>query len=295
MRANRISRTAESTAVGRAMETFRPQGERLIEDRFAIGFIRNPIRRANVRLARFKAVREAFCALEDRLLPGGMGMLICRTRYLDEALRQALEEDVDQVVILGTGFDSRPYRIPGMATTRVFEVDQPGVIAWKQQCLKKMLGTLPQHVTFVPIDFNRQSLRDELIAAGYREGAKTFFIWEGVTQYITAEAVNATFATIARAGGPGSAIAFTYIHQAVIEGTSDIPNARKAASVPALSGEPWVFGIDPAKLKDFLSERGFRLIDQAGASEYRARFLAPAGRSMEVLGVEWVALAGVDG
>jgi methyltransferase (TIGR00027 family) len=291
VKAARVSRTAESAAISRVMETFRPQGERLIEDRFALGFIKNPIRKANARLMRFRTIRDAIVTLQDRILPGGLGMLIGRTLYLDDALRRALEGGVEQVVILGTGFDSRPYRIPGIEKTRVFEVDQPGTIAWKQTCLKKMLGALPEHVVFVPIDFNQQYLVDELAAAGFGEGAKTFFIWEGVTQYITPEAVDATFSAVAHLAGPGSSIAFTYIHKAVIEGTSDIPNAQKAASGAALSGEHWLFGIDPAKLGDFLAERGFTLIEQAGAREFQERYLIPAGRSMEVLGVESVALA----
>jgi methyltransferase (TIGR00027 family) len=124
------------------------------------------------------------------------------------------------VIILGAGFDARAHRIPGIERTRVFELDLPQPQQLKRARLEQALGASPPHVTYVPIDFDRQPLQEALAAAGYQARARTLTIWEGVTQYITAEAVDATFRAIARTAGPGSEVVFTYIHQGIIDGTA---------------------------------------------------------------------------
>lgn len=272
----------------RATESYRPEEKRLIEDRFGRDFLP-----PGWRLLLLPGVRHALIAATERRGPGALGMLLCRTRYIDDALCHVLEEELDQVVNLGVGFDTRAYRIPGIAQTRVFEVDQPVPLAWKQARLQRVLGAPPPHVAFVPIDFNEQRLEDALAAAGFRTGAKTFFIWEGVTQYITAEAVDITFRYVSRAAATGSKIVFTYIHQGIIDGSARSETDEIFVSATQRGGMPWIFGIDPAELGGYLAARGLALGDHAGASEYRARYLNPLGRQMNVYEGERMALAQV--
>lgn len=291
--AHRLVLSAIGVASIRAVESFRKK-DRLFEDRFAIGFM-SPVWRVVVELLRLPVIGTFILALREMQWPGTMGGLMCRTRYIDDALRDALKEGVNQVVILGAGFDTRAYRIPGIDTVRVFEVDHPAVLAWKKTCLKRMVGMLPPHVVFVPIDFDQQDLSEEMAAAGFRTGVKTFFILEGVTQYITAEAVDATFRYVSRVAVPGSKIVFTYVHRGIIDGSATFENAQKWISVTQRHGVPWIFGIDPAELAQFLSARGFELIEQVGASEYQARYLAPLGRQLPVFEIEKTVLAQIAG
>ena len=111
----------------RVTESYRPDGERVIEDRFGRDFL-PPV----WHLLLLPGIRQALIALTERRGPGALGMLLCRTRYIDDALRNALGEGLDQVVNLGVGFDTRAYRIPGINQTRVFEVDQPAPLAWSR-------------------------------------------------------------------------------------------------------------------------------------------------------------------
>ena len=134
---------------------------------------------------------------------------MCRKRYIDEKLLESLDQ-VNAIVNLGAGFDTRVYRFPEVAQTPVWEVDQPENIIPKQARLQKIYGTVPAHVTLVPIDFDKDSLADILAAQGYSLAAPTFFIWEAVTQYLTAEGVDATFSYLAKAA-PGSKLTFTYV------------------------------------------------------------------------------------
>jgi len=273
----------------RATESYRPEEERLLKDRFGRDFLPRLWR-----LLLLPGVRHALIATTERRGPGALGMLLCRTRYIDDALCNALGEGLDQVVNLGVGFDTRAYRIPGIEQTRVFEVDQPVPLAWKQARLQRVLGT-PSHVAFVPIDFDKQKLEDALAAAGFRTGTKTFFIWEGVTQYITAEAVDATFRYVSRAAAAGSEIVFTYIHRGIIDGSARSETDEIFVSATQRGGVPWIFGLDPAELAEYLAARGFALVDQAGAPEYRARYLEPLCRQMDVYEGERMALAQVAG
>src|SRR5262249_33733695 len=117
---------------------------------------------------------------------GSRGTVVVRTRYIDDALTAALRSGAEQVVILGAGVDSRACRVPGIVGTRVFEVDHPMTQAAKKRVIARRLGALPGHVTFVPIDFSTHTLDRVLPAAGFRPDARTFFICEGVTHYLSA-------------------------------------------------------------------------------------------------------------
>ena len=289
MKDDKFTLSAMSVASIRTIESYRSEKDRLFEDRFALHFLR-PVWRLILHLLRLPLIGTAFLALRERQFPGIMGAIICRTRFIDDALRDALEEGFCQFVILGAGFDSRAYRIPGIDRTHVFEVDHPTPQTWKQARLEEIMGTLPPHVIFVPMDFKKQNLGEELARAGFKPGMQTFFIWEGVTQYIGKEAVDETFHFV-RCTAPGSKIVFTYILQAVINGT--VEGAHRMASVARNQGMPWIFGIDPKNLDQYLSERGFVLQEEVGASEYQERYLEPIHRRMEVIKTEKTVIAQV--
>jgi methyltransferase (TIGR00027 family) len=251
--------------------------------------------RVIVRLLRVPVIGERLLAVREQQVPGIIGNLLCRTRFIDDTFREAVAEGFEQVAILGAGFDSRAYRIPGTDRMRVFEVDHPATQDWKRKQIERMYNELPSHVTFVPIDFERQELGEAMAAAGFRTGTKTFFVWEGVTQYIAEEAVDATLRYVSHAVAPGSRIVFTYIHRGLINGSVEMKGARKLISELERQGEPWGFGIDPAELSQYLAARGLKLIEDVGAVDYRTRYLDPIGRSMDTFEGERVAVAEITG
>ena len=276
-------------AAVRAIEAYRPEGQRIYDARFDLSLL--PM---SVRWLMLPGLRHGLRAVLERGEMGTAGMLWCRTRFIDDALAAAMQDGVDQLVCLGAGFDTRAYRIPGVERTQVFELDLPEAQGLKQEYLRKRMGSLPAHVSFVPIDFDRQSISDELSAAGYHSGVPTFFIWEGVTQYISAEAVEATLAFASKAE-PGSRMVFTYVDRAIIDGSSRSKVDQRIMSRVGRRGMPWVFGLDPAEVEGWLGARGFRLLDHAGASEYRARYVAPVGREVSIYEGERIALVEVAG
>ena len=274
MKPGEPSRTAEHMALFRALESSRPK-DRLFEDPFAELFLRPPFRFLLL-VSRAGRLRALVNHSIDVAGPGARSSAIARTRFIDDAVRSALDDGVQQIVILGAGFDCRAYRMPGMERIRVFEVDHPDTLARKQ---RRLAGTDVEHVRFVGTDFDRRSAADALATTDYDSTRRTFFIWEGVTNYLTAAAVDATFRWLG-AAAPGSNVAFTYVHAAVLNAPQSFYGAERLLRDLARLGEPWTFGLDPAETPAYLRARGLTLVEDLGADAYRGRYLAgrPDGR-----------------
>ena len=146
-------------AMLRSIESEKPEGVRLCYDPLARFFFQG-----GLGTSISKAIITS--GLYDRIAPGAFSFVVTRERFFDDYLIRALSEGLDQLVILGAGFDTRPYRVPGMEKVRVFEVDHPATQTEKRTNLKNALPVLPANVRFVPIDFNTQSLADCLRPAG---------------------------------------------------------------------------------------------------------------------------------
>lgn len=168
MRDKHSSTTAEGMALVRAIEASRPEERRICYD---------PIARSLVNSFSY-TLSKLFIdsGLYARFAPGGRGaieFITARERYIDDFLKSCLSEGLDQVVILGAGFDTRAYRIAGIEKARVFEVDHPDTQEVKLKRLKKALAPMPGHVSFVAMDFNSQTLAERLEAnAGHRSRSK---------------------------------------------------------------------------------------------------------------------------
>jgi len=291
-----VSRTAMVVALWRARESRRSTASRLFEDHLAPAFLDRRLRWA-LGLSRLPLIGAVMpWSLIDGHWSGSRGTVAVRTRYIDDALTAALREGVEQIVILGAGFDSRAYRIPGIARARVFEVDHPATQAAKTSAVARRLGSLPSHVRFVPVDFSTHTLDAVMPAAGFRAQARTFFICEGVTHYLSEADVDTLFRYIARSGATGSGVVFTYIQRTLLDGTASFDGAGKTLATVQRSGEPYTFGFDPPALPGYLQARGLTLIEDVGAAAYRERYLVPLGRGHEPLSeFQRAALARVAG
>src|SRR5207249_10871848 len=132
-------------------------------------------------------------------------------------LQTAIRDGAVQVVILGAGFDARPYRLDELLKhTHVFEIDHPETQRLKIRRVREVIGEPPANVVYAPIDFRTDSLGDVLTRAGYRPDRTTFFIWEGVTMYLPEESVRTTLRSIVSNAVPGSRIVFDYTYESII-------------------------------------------------------------------------------
>ena len=270
MREGEQSRTAEYMALFRALEMRRPPERRLFADPLAASFLTPPLAQL-ARAAGLPLLRAVVPWLIDRRVPGPRPSAIVRTRVLDDALVAAVDGGIEQLVILGAGYDSRPYRLPGCARLRVFEVDHPDTQVVKRRVLARVLGQLPAHVRFVAVDFDHDDLTAALDRAGFVVGRATFVLWEGVAGYLTADAVDATVRWAHDATGAGSELAFTYVHRGLIDGTVRFPHAEAWVRSVADAGESFVFGFDPAELPSYVEARGWTLLEDISTTEALAR------------------------
>ena len=271
MRAGQPSRTAEYMALFRAVESCRPEELRLFSDPLAIGFLSRGLRTVAV-TARVPGFRSLIPPLIDHRAPGPRISALVRTRLIDDALVAALADGAQQLVLLGAGYDSRPYRIQGIESIRVFEVDHPTTQAAKRRGLERMLGSLPPNVTFVEVDFARQELAAVLLAAGFDTCEPTFFIWEGVTNYLNDDAVDRMVRWIAAHSPAASRLSFTYVDRGLLDGSKSFPGSERWIASVRNAGEPFTFGLDPDGLGDYLAQRGMRLLSDVSTADALERF-----------------------
>ena len=266
-----------------AIEHHEPPDRRLVDDDLAASFLPKPLR-ALVRANRFRPIRRMVIAASERTGPGLWANLSCRKSYIDDNLAESLP-GVEAVVILGAGLDTRAYRLARLGDIPVFEVDLPVNVTRKRAIVSRVFGKVPPSVRLVSIDFERDDLMATLASYGYREDSPTFFIWEGVTQYLTGDAVRATFDQLAQAAS-GSRLDFTYVRRDFIDGVNlyDAPVLYKKFR---LRSQVWKFGLLPEDVEDFLASYGWRLIEQAGPDELMDRYVRPAGRNLTASQIEW--------
>ena len=276
MRKNQSSLTAAGIALARAVESEKPEDERMCYDPYARQFV--PAWMYYI-LGFF--IRSGYAEMRG---PGVIGYLLARELYIDDVLRNFLDEGLQQLVILGAGYDSRAYRFDLPKRVKTFEVDHPVTQADKLEKVSKIFGKIPEHVRYVPTDFNTQSLSETLLSAGYDPGLVSLFIWQGVTMYLTPGGVDATLALIVKNAAPGSAVVFDYVYQAVLDGVkkqSEISNIRRYRF---LTGEGLTFGIAEGNAEAFLWSRGFQQVKVVTNEELKAAYFTGKNASRKVVG-----------
>jgi methyltransferase (TIGR00027 family) len=276
MRPNQSSLTAMGTAAERAIEMERPVEERICCDPIARQFLP----------AWFYVFMKRLTAsgYAQKRAAGDLGFIVARCRYMDDVLSEELGRGIQQLVILGAGYDSRAYRFDQLKDrVKVFEVDHPATQKNKLKKLERILGSsdLPGYVTFVPVDFTRQTLAARLPEYGYSERLKTLFIWEGVTMYLDAPSVDSTLAFVASHSAPGSAIVFDYMCKQPVVPKRDI-GILLVSFLRSFFNEVRSFKIEVEQIEPFLVGHGFNQVRNVTAADLRARYFTGknAGRKV---------------
>ena len=279
-KAGSSSKTAEGIATLRFHESQRPEGERICYDPYAVHFISPEILDW---IARNPDKAEARWEQRERILPGIDNSVIARVRYFDDFVKRSIDEGLEQLVILGAGYDSRAYRIEELKKIKVFEVDHPAMQAVKIEKIKKILRSLPDQVTYSPADLERDDFGQKLLEMGYNQSKKTLFLMEGLLYYLPPEIVNKIFSFISKNSGKGSVVIFDYYPQSVVDGSCELDVGRSLYNQLAQYGEPLRFGIDD--VEKFLVSRGFSQIRNVTSEEYKRAYFQGVneGRTVSIL------------
>jgi methyltransferase (TIGR00027 family) len=216
-------------------------------------------------------------------MPHAANSVVARTRYIDDYLKACITDGIEQLVILGAGYDSRAYRFDELKTrVKVFEVDHPDTQRAKIQKVKKIFGSLPSHVVFVGLDLDERKLGEGLLESGYDKGKKTLFIWEGVTVYLTPEAIDETLAFVAQNSGKGSSIIFDYAFQSAKDAASKNGDAKKWLEAYERRGESPKFAVKDDAIEEFLSQRGFYRVESVSMESLKRTYFKGVNENRQV-------------
>ncbi|HUA16352.1 MAG TPA: class I SAM-dependent methyltransferase [Verrucomicrobiae bacterium] len=272
MQEGRFSRTAHGVAVRRA-------AHQIFDDPKVLD---DPIALSMVSPESVEELRSNPQKQQEKITRAFRAFMAARSRYAEDQLHRAFAEGVRQYVVLGAGLDTFAYRNPH-AELRVFEVDHPATQNWKRQRLQASTIAIPPSVTFVPVDFERQTLAQGLERSQFDLSASAFFSWLGVTPYLTREACMATLAFAAKRAA-GSGIAFDFaVHR-------DLLNLREKLALYALSqrvaaaGEPFQLFFRPDELAADLRVLGFRQTEILAAAEINARYFTNRSDGLKIIG-----------
>jgi len=271
MKANAASRTAQYMALFRAIETVQSKSKRLFADPYAIHFLDSRLRRVT-RISQLPLIGQFISKIIHRKGIGALSSGIARTKYIDDLLGGSIKEGSQQVIILGAGFDTRSVRLDFLKNISVIEIDHPDTSNHKQKILKNLVGHLPQNVGFQQADFNKQSLNEIAPGAKINFSIPTTVIWEGVTNYLTEEAVDDTF-VFTKLFKSSFTIIFTYIDKDVLDNPNHFKGTETLFANLKENEEQWIFGFDPKEVSLYLKQYNLKLIEDLNATEYRNRYM----------------------
>jgi methyltransferase (TIGR00027 family) len=262
------SETAMATATMRALAAHDDREEIRGSDSLAEVFLTED------RMTPLKDLRVRQWVMKNRVAPGAYEFMIARTAFFDHVVRDALLQNIPQIVLLGAGYDSRPYRFKDLIKdTKIFELDARPTQLRKKEKLDEAGINLPVHLVFVPIDFNRENLRDVLPAAGFSKDQKALFVWEGVTYYLPAKVIDDTLGAIRDMSCAGSSVCFDYASLSAEALSEEGAKMLREHMKSRYSAEPTKFGIPQGKIEAFLAERGYVVIEHLSPYEMETRYL----------------------
>lgn len=182
-------------------------------------------------------------------------IIAVRSRYTEDCFEEAYGTGTRQYVVLGAGLDTFAYRMK-LGDVKIFEVDHPATQEWKRRILEETGIAVPPNLTFAPVDFENETLRDGFNRTDFDFSKPAFFAWLGVTPYLTHDAIMNTLSFIAHEMKTGSEIVFDYATP-----PSDDPHlkARQEALIARVGsiGEPIKSIFYPAELEKELKSIGF--------------------------------------
>lgn len=232
-------------------------------------------------LTGFGFIRRKILTKTDQVTPGMYQFMLARTAFFDGLFKQALEEGVSQIVLLGAGYDTRALRFIGQnSSQRVFELDIATTQNRKRKILAKAGLDIPASVSMSPIDFNRESLDQVLTGAGFDLSRSSLFLWEGVSYYLAAEAMAATLEFVAGCPNPETRIAFDYAWKIPNEEMKDHFGVETLLQTweKHRQAEPFKTLIELDGLESYLEQRSLKLLQSLNAEEMEQNYLNGNGR-----------------
>jgi methyltransferase (TIGR00027 family) len=271
MREGKPSLTASIVALGRALYEEAPDEFSPTRDEHASSVLPAGMR-ALSKLARpLWSSSPALARQAFRLMTFGLSEHVAlRTRAIDDAIERAVREGCAQLVTLGAGLDTRPWRMDALREVTAFEVDHPSTQQFKTKRVDPS-GAKARAVRFVSVDFTKDSLSERLAAAGHDASAKTVWVLEGVSVYLPRAALEATLDALSQRSARGSALAFTYVPKAVLTRWSQ--GQKSIDAVTSAIGERFEGLLEQHEVRDMIESRRWSIDCDEGTREMAQRWM----------------------
>jgi methyltransferase (TIGR00027 family) len=205
--------------------------------------------------------------------------LLARTRFFDACVLEAIERGVEQVVVVGAGYDDRAlrFRSPGV---RFFELDHPATQEDKRRRVEALGTAAGDGLVFVPADFARESVGTALADAGHDGRRPTLFVCEGLVIYLEADEIVELLRALGGRAAAGSELAISMaVHADELQSAAVV----RAANTRRLSSgrrEPWRTILPAAEHLELLHRAGWRerraIDDSVGSLLVRAEIQSRA-------------------
>jgi methyltransferase (TIGR00027 family) len=201
--------------------------------------------------------------------------IVGRARFIEDLVIEQASHGVSQYVIVGAGLDTFAQRRSEIASVvRVFEVDQPGPQAWKQQRVSELGFGVPSFLRFVPVNFEAgDAWWEGLVAAGFDAGRPAVVASSGVSMYLTRDAITATLRQVA-ALAPGSTLAMTFLLPLELMPSEVRPGFQMAEKGARAGGTPFLSFFTPTEMLTLAREAGFREVRHVSAVMLTERYFA---------------------
>lgn len=263
----KTSITAQMTCLIRALSYYEKDWVYSSQDYIAAAFL-HPILNFLVKFNIFRSIYKY-------LAPKGIyEYVIARTKYIDEVFEKEGER-FQQILLFGAGFDTRSIRFQNrLRNSSFYELDSPATQHTKLQRLVEKNIAIPSNAVFIPIDFQKESISQKLVEYGFQKNRVCFFLLEGLTMYLDARAIDATFKLISDFAGKGSLIVFDYVHKSVIAHEDKYAGEKELSGLVSAFGEKWSYGFERGEIGGFLSQYGLYLEEEADSQILEKRFFA---------------------
>jgi methyltransferase (TIGR00027 family) len=261
MEAAKPSRTALGVAVRRACHQIHDSSPLVLDDPIAIAILGETCR---------QAVEDSAPSISDTFNVSMRAWLVARNRYAEDKLREAVVRGVTQYVLLGAGLDTFAHRNPH-PELKVFEVDHPATQMWKQNLLASSQIPAPPNLHYVPVDFERQSIADQLEKSRLDFAAPTVFAWLGVVLYLTHPAFRCTI-DLVESFPAGSGVIFDYALPRHALKSEELESRDLLSARVASIGEPFQLFFTPTEIATELAE--FSVLEDLDAAKLNDRYFA---------------------
>jgi methyltransferase (TIGR00027 family) len=283
------SKAAAYLALLRAVSSNLPPNERLFHDPYAKLFLPFHLKLVEW-LSRSLPLNRLISWYIDKRWTGALTSCAARNKLIDVMTTNLVrDQGINQLIIFGAGYDCRVHRLALKDRVMYVEIDDPAKLKIKQDILDKSPVKSNAQVDYIPVDFHKEQLEDVIPRLFHNTHYKTMFIWEGVTNYFTAPIADKIFQYF-KTFRPGTIIIFTYVDEKVLHSPEEFIGAVNVTKLLQRNNEFWNFGIDPARIKEFLAGYNMQLLHDEGASAYRRLYYGKE-RADKMKGYEYYRVA----